>query len=95
MSVFYYYEKTWLEGFPLPVLQSRSAEGCPMPDCYLRGRPVYLGDAELNGVDSYFLDACYADSMEDLDDNELDEITDQEQDRLVTMNIEKYGWFKK
>lgn len=92
---FTYYTKETREGFPVPVMVPHRADGCPMPDCYLRERPVYLGDAELRGVDSYFLDACYADTLEDLDDDELDQLTEEQQDRLVTMNIEKYGWFRK
>lgn len=92
---FTYYTKEIREGFLVPVMVPHRASGCPMPDCYLNNRPIYLGDAELCGVDSFFLDACFADTMEDLDDDELDQLTEEQQDRLVTMNIEKYGWFRK
>lgn len=69
------------------------ADGCPMPDTYFKGRPVYFGDLHLDGVDSYFESASYADTDEDLDDDELNELTEREGDYIVTENCEHFGFF--
>ncbi len=79
----------------VPCLESRQAIGCPMPDTYLNDRPVYFGDVHFNGVDSYFESACYADTLEDLDTNELDQLGTECADYLVEGSIEKFGYFRK
>lgn len=86
MNTFHYYAKG--KG---PVM----AEGCPMPDGYLKGRPVYFGDVVCAGVDSYFESAHYADTDEELSDDELNELTDQEADYIVQQNFERLGYFQK
>lgn len=71
------------------------ASGCPMPDTYMNGRPVYFGDAYLDGVDSHFENACWADTLEDLDDGELHQLDDENGDYLVEQTIEEHGYFRK
>lgn len=80
---------------PVLCLKSVTVEGCPMPDTYLNGRPVYFSDAHFDGVDSYFESASYADTDEDLDENELDQLGTECVDHLVVGSIEKHGYFKK
>lgn len=69
------------------------AEGCVMPDCYFKGRPVYIGDLELRGCDSMILEAHYADTDEPLTDDELYELQEQEADYLCEKNMEHYGYW--
>ena len=75
---------------PIPSYESRWAEGCPMPDCYLRGRPVYLGDADYGSEaeDSYYTSAWWADTDEELTDDDLDALTNEHADRLAA------SWFE-
>jgi len=76
------------------TVRSEWAEGCAMPDTYFKGRPVYFGDTELRFCDSMFLDATYADTGIDLDEDELCALAEQEQDYLVQQNIEHHGYWE-
>jgi hypothetical protein len=67
-------------------------EACPMPDDYLDGRPVYFGDIDYAGVDSGFESACYADTDEELDGDELYRLTENNADYICTQVMEKYGY---
>lgn len=87
----YYTESVGTNG--IPTLYPQTAEGCPMPDGYYCDRPVYFGDVCLAGCDSYFEDACYADTLEDLDDNELYELTELYADYLCEKNLEHFGYW--
>jgi len=63
----------------IPCYRTAWAEGCPMPDTYLNGRPVYFGDVYHQGdaEDSYFAEAHYADTDEALSENELEQLTEE------------------
>jgi len=78
MSSFYYFEQSPCPYTGLPILHSVKAEGCPMPDAYLDGRPVYYGDIchGEDASDSYFQEAFFADTDEPLNENELQRLTD-------------------
>jgi hypothetical protein len=54
----------------------REVEGCPMPDCYFKGRPVYVGDICYGSdvSDTYLESAAYADTDEPVDDDDLYEL---------------------
>lgn len=66
----------------------------PMPDGYLDGRPVYFGDTELDGVDSYFLNATWADTDVSLSDDELNDLTDRYTEYLQEKSAEHYGYWE-
>lgn len=68
-----------------------------MPDFYLNERPVYVGDCHLAHVDSFVEEASYADTGDDLSDDELERLTelDEVQEYLYFENLEKYGYFQK
>lgn len=84
----------WSHGIPT-LTDAIEAEGCYLPDTYLNGRPVYFGGIHLDGVDSYFIDACFADSLEDLTEEELFQLDSQCGDYIVEKNLEHFGFFKK
>ncbi len=67
----------------------------PKPDTIFKGRPVYFGDIQLSGVDSYFESAYWSDTGEDLTDTELDELAEHCADYLVKENIERFGYYQK
>jgi hypothetical protein len=98
---FHYYveiqeDEQWrLGNHRIKTLRSVTAEGCPMPDAYLNGRPVYFGDIDYRGVDSFMHGCCYADTLEDLDDNEHEELQEQCADYLCTQVSEHYGYYPK
>lgn len=80
---------------PIPVYRWENAVGCPIPDGYLNKRPVYFGDRHLDGCDSFFESAHYADTDVALDENELDQLTGDYADYLVEACLEHFGYFKK
>lgn len=67
----------------------------PKPDGSLKKRPVYFGNVHLAGVDSFFESASWSDTGEELTVGELDELTEQYADYLVTENVEKFGYYQK
>lgn len=79
----------------IPCYISVAAEGCPLPDAYLNGRPVYFGDIDYRGVDSFMHGCTYADTDEELSDNEHDELMDQCADYLCEQVQEHYGYYPK
>jgi hypothetical protein len=77
---FYVWGQSKCEYTGLNITRSVAHEGCPMPDSYLNGRPVYFGDISYDSYDScdsYFESASYCDTDQDLDDEELDALTAQ------------------
>lgn len=78
MSRFQY----WQEAAPINGMRhlvSAWAEGCPMPDCYLDGRPVYLGEVDHSSsepYESYVTSACYADTDEECSDEACERLTE-------------------
>jgi hypothetical protein len=91
IPVFHVWDR--VETTPIPTMYSRYVEGCPMPDTYLNGRPVYFGGMEFDGVDSYISDACYADTLQDLDDHDILELNEQEKDYICEQILEHYGYW--
>ena len=80
--MFYYYIPCPDEG--AFVYRSVKAHGCPMPDTYLNGRPVYFGDEERSTTgEPYLSSAYYCDTDDDLNDIDLDALNDQEEERLL------------
>lgn len=92
---FYYWVKE--RDNPIPSYKSVKAEGCPMPDTYINGRPVYVEGWEGKGVDSFFTKAYWADTDEELNEDELDQLTDDSwgQDYLIQQNLEKFSYYQK
>jgi hypothetical protein len=79
----------------IPMLRSRMVEGCPLPDTYLHGRPVYIEDIEYVGIDSFILNAVYADTSEDVDLDDLELVQEAALGWFWDRVAEHYGYFPK
>lgn len=84
MSKFQYWVLDTTSTSPIPRYRSAWAEGCPMPDCYLKGRPVYIGDVYHGSdpEDTYIDSATYADDDSEVDSDDLYEIEQSLAERL-------------
>lgn len=89
------YEETDYTTRPLPTVTFHQAEGCAMPDTYFRNRPVYFGKVHLAGVNSFFENAFYADTFEEFNDRELNDLTEQCSDYLIEQNCLRFGYYPK
>lgn len=85
MRTFYYMVECEPSTSGVQCVRSEKAEGCPIPCCYLNNRPVYFGNVAHQGDadESYFLDACYADTLEDLNEDELETLTEEHREYLA------------
>lgn len=75
------------------IYRSVWVDGCPMPDTYFKGRPVYFGNLCLRGCDSYFESATYADDDTELDDDELYQLANDNADYICEQNMEHFGYW--
>lgn len=91
--MFIYYEQ--IKTDPVPTFIKKEATGCPMPNTYLNGRPVYFGDVCLDGTDSFFESATWSDTDLALNDDDLDKLGQVCADHLINLNLNRYGYFKK
>jgi len=72
--MFSYNEDLPKDEYGVPRCRTAWAEGCAMPDCYLNGRPVYIGNIDRSWGVAMIDGAIYADTDEDLTESELEQV---------------------